>query len=344
MPQPEPGVAGSRPKWPAQRIRRLVARSPEAPRPVAWWALVESVYARGFAVAAVLVAVVVVAAAEVTGLVPLDVALPASAVVVGAALVVDTARLVRWWRIARHGVLVTATVTDDASEPARAGQRRLRHVPHPLGQAVRDRTRVPRDAPEDAFAQSVLVAPDRPEVWLTLTVRQPLREPPPRTGPAGGELAETAPLIAVTGWGRLAAAWRAGIGPLVVGLVAASLVAPAAGQAGWLLVGVGPAVGAVAAWRVRVRVDGHGVRVRSSLWTRTRPWARLDRLAVGEVVLFASRWGSTVTASMLTFHDDLGVRLAAVATVRCWDRPWLSELVRRCERAGVAVDDAVRPR
>jgi hypothetical protein len=62
---------------------------------------------------------------------------------------------------------------------------------------------------------------------------------------------------------------------------------------------------------------------------------------VGEVVIIASRGGGRTTAAVLTFEDYLAVRLRAVSTVRCWQQPWLADLVRRCETAGVAVDGRV---
>lgn len=344
MTDPHRATAASRPRWPAQRIRQLVERCPEAPRPVAWWALIESVFARGFALGAAIVTVVVAGLGDAVGLLPLDVTLPAGAVLVAVALAVDLARLARWWRIARHGVLVTATVTDDAPGPARTGQRRARRLPHPRGGTVSDHTRVPDHAPHEAFAQSVLVAPARGEVWLTLTAEQPLDVGDAPGRRAGGALAARSPLTVVTGWGRATAAWRAGLAPLFAGFILAPTVAEATGHpAGWLVALAGPLLWVVAARRVALRVDQRGVVVRSSLWTRSRPWDRLERLTTGEVVILAGKFGSAWTASVLAFHDDLGVRLEAVATVRCWNDPRLSELVDRCEAAGVTVDDEVRP-
>ncbi len=46
--------------------------------------------------------------------------------------------------------------------------------------------------------------------------------------------------------------------------------------------------------------------------------------------------GGRVAGRLLVRH--LGARLRAVATVRCWRQPWLEEVVRRCETAGLDID------
>ena len=74
------------------------------------------------------------------------------------------------------------------------------------------------------------------------------------------------------------------------------------------------------------------------LWTRRRAWADLARLSVSELLLFPGKHGTGITTPVLAFEDHLGARLRAVATVRCSEQPWLDELVRRCQTAGLDID------
>lgn len=308
-----------------------------------WWALIERVFSVGFGLGFLLLTLFVAAVADVTGVAPPGAVATVGLAVTAGGLVVDLLRL--WWlqRAVRHGVVLTATVTDEPAGPSRlAGQRRRRTVPHPSG-TIHDDVRVPDSAPDGEFDQSVLVDPRRPAVWLTLHELEVLPDAAEEAAsrPSGERLAGWAPLVAATGRGRLAAAWRAGVGFAVVGFIAAAGVAETGddGRA-WLFALLGPAVAAVAAARVRLRVDERGVRVRSALWTRSRPWDELQRLTVAEVIIAGYR-GGTITAAVLAVEDYVGVRLRAVATVRCWEEPWLAELVRRCGTAGVSVDSAV---
>jgi hypothetical protein len=219
---------------PRERIRRLVERHREPPRPVPWWPLIRSVFGLGFGVGVALVTVVLAAAADVLGLAPLGPVLAVGLAVAAVGALVDLGRLLRLRRRARDGVMVTATATDDPGERTRLGrQRRRRTVPHPSG-TVHDRVRVPGGAPTEAFEQSVLVAPDRAAVRLTLHPEAVLPDPAEEAArrPSGEALAGWPPLVAATGWGRLGAAWRIGMPALLVSFVAAALAVGGAGPRG----------------------------------------------------------------------------------------------------------------
>lgn len=308
-----------------------------------WWALAKRVLGVGFGFGFLLLTLFLAAVADVTGVAPPGAVATAGLALAAGGVVVDLVRLWRLQRAVRHGVVVTATVTDQPGGPTRlAGQRRRRTVPHPSG-TIHDDVRVPDGAPDGEFHQSVLVDPRRPAVWLTLHELEVLPDAAEEAAsrPSGERLAGWPPLVVATARGRLTAAWRAGLGFVFVGFVAAAGAAQAAdGGGAWLLALLGPAVAAVAAARVRLRVDERGVGVRSALWTRSRRWDELERLTVAEVIIAGYR-GGTITAAVLAFEDYLGVRLRAVATVRCWEEEWLAELARRCETAGVSVDPAV---
>lgn len=336
-----------RPVTPTERVRELVGRHRRPPRPLPWGSLLASVFGVGFGVGVLFLGFVI---AAVLGLV--GVALPASvAVGIGvlatAGFVVDGVRLWRICRAVRQGVVLTATV-----EPAQEGSPgRRRVVPHPGGE-VRDEVSVPREAPNGELAQSVLVDPDRPRVWMTLHPFEalPTTEEERASRPSGERLSGWSPLTGTTSWGRLAVAWRVGV-PLglaliFVGVVLALVTTGYTGsRLGWLLLSlvvVAVVAVAVVVWRVRVRVDARGVRVRSSLFTRSRPWDELERLVVDDVEIASVRYGSKrFRAAVLAFEDYLGARLRAISTVRCWNEPWFVDLVRRCEAAGVDVDSTV---
>lgn len=333
----------SRAKTPRERVRRQVERHRRPPRPVPWWALAKRVLGVGFGFGFLLLTLFLAAVADATGVAPPGAVATVGLAVTAGGVVVDVVRLWRLRRAVRHGVVLTATVTDEPAGPTRLpGQRRRRTVPHPSG-AIHDDVRVPDGAPDGEFHQSVLVDPHRPVVWLTLHKLEVLPDAAEEAAsrPSGERLAGWPPLVAATARGRLTAAWRAGLGFAFVGFVAAAGAAQTGddGRA-WLLALLGPAVAAVAAARVRIRVDERGVRVRSALWTRSRRWDELERLTVAEVIIAGYR-GGTITADVLAVEDYLGVRLRASATVRCWEEEWLAELVRRCETAGVSVDPAV---
>lgn len=151
------------------------------------------------------------------------------------------------------------------------------------------------------------------------------------------------PLTVATGTARWTAALRAGYWCATLAIMAAALASHRLDDPRWWLLALGGPAGAAAAGaRVGLRLDGQGVRLRSVLWTRQRRWADLTRLGVSELLL-PGKYGTGITTPVLAFDDYLGARLRAVATVRCWQQPWLAEIIRRCETAGLDIDAQLDP-